>query len=247
MACALFFDSYRKHLKTHRKTRNETIMATIKLEAAEKIIAKAPSPIILEPDPPAPSEPKMRVAKSLKNCLHTLILTTTTLVGTYYLSVVAIASALALAAVATALTGPIGIGIACATAVLLGGYFAYKQYQSNKQVKREKMQLDFLEEKLIKRGRACADLEPILNPGIRPQSSLKLALRLFMNARANKKDRDPTHEWSEDNAARHRVKSSIRLRFHAKPQGKLPAFKPMKKAGLALARHSRHIVRLKKI
>ncbi len=169
MAGALFYDSYRKHLKVNRQRQRAEILATIQLEAAEKIIARSPRSLNLEPDPPHPGTPRITTTKTVKYFLNTLILTATTLVGTYYLSAVAIALALGLATTAAALTGPIGIGIACGLALMLGGYFAYKQYQSNKQRKKDKAELAHLERKLEIRSDACATIKnELLNKNVRP-------------------------------------------------------------------------------
>ena len=163
MAGALFFRSYQKHLKNHNKVQHNEILTRLQLEAAEKIMALAPQAVNLEPDPP-PLQPRRSVANTIKNFLNTAILTTTTLVGTYYLSAVAITLALGLATAATALTGPIGIGIACGVAALLGIYFGYKQYQSNKQHKNHKDSLKHLNQTLEKRTVLCEQLKNQLLP-----------------------------------------------------------------------------------
>lgn len=212
MAGVLFYDSYRKHLKVNRQRQRAEILATIQLEAAEKIIARSPRPLNLEPNPPHPNTPRISAIKTGKSFLNTLILTATTLVGTYYLSAVAIALALGLATTAVALTGPIGIGVACGLALLLGGYFAYKQYQSNKQRKIDKAQLAHLEKKLEIRSDACATIKnELLNANVR---SLRVAQPLKKNAHGTYK-RNPLYakeEQKPEEVKRHqRLKNPNRL------------------------------------
>lgn len=138
-----FIASYQEQRDEMKKARKFFDFATIKIQCAKELIRRQeiqlgnmhvqPQLKTFEPDihlKPFVYKNSGKLQK-IKPALGAGLLTATMLFGTYYLGVSAIIAAFGAAAAATALLGPIGLGVALGAAALLGIYCGYKQYRSS--------------------------------------------------------------------------------------------------------------------
>ena len=82
----------------------------------------------------------------------------TMLVGTYLLIIATVCAGIGFVAAASAILGPIGLGVSCTIAIGIGIFCAYKHYQSAMATAKRDAFYDFHEKQLAKLTGKCNDI-----------------------------------------------------------------------------------------
>lgn len=143
-----FHSTYQELKKEAEKTKRFFILANLKQQCADELIARLSIEIEKKlinnnvqtewrvKPVPEPANIQNKIEKNnlprLRKAISTTMLISTTLVGTYYFGTSTIITAYGLTTLASAMLGPVGLAAAFIFSFALGTYFGYKYYQACK-------------------------------------------------------------------------------------------------------------------
>ena len=157
--------SYKEREHKRTKDTRDLDIITIKRECASAILnalekrrAVTEGEEYAEPSPAVFNYVTKKKLFKFKQALGAATFTASMLIGTYYLGAIIVMSAFGATAAATAMLGPIGLGIAIGLSIAIGIYCGYKHYQSIVHADKIKKYKKFVNEDFDDKAEQCDNI-----------------------------------------------------------------------------------------